>query len=165
MSLKYEPASEPLHIPASVRVVHLGRSTCHAIRGRGGTSQLGVGPSLTMSQLGCIPRSGDTPPCRMTGVTLHGIVSPEAHTLVATRCDHFRRAERAALQGYLAHKKPPPTLGPYGRPTPRVLRQSWGEALSYERRSWESLRRSWGGGCFLWARRPCSVPLTLNPEP
>ena len=63
--------------------------------------------------------SGGTTPCRMTGVTLHGVVSPE-------RSVHPDRLGMSKLyvQGYLAHKKqhPPqdPTvglcLGPYGGP-------------------------------------------------
>ena len=30
------------------------------------------------------------------------------------------------LQGYLAHKKPPPPLGPYSRAMTRALWWSWG---------------------------------------
>ena len=38
----------------------------------------------------------------------------------------------AGVQGYLAHKKQPP-LGPYSRPMPRVLLDTGGSTVSYER--------------------------------
>jgi len=82
------PALQPQRQrPLILGVVHLERSTCHAISGRvlslnrpepapRGTASAHPVESLGLYLL-IVDSSGDTTPCRMTGVTLHGVVSPE----------------------------------------------------------------------------------------
>ena len=67
-----------------------------------------------------------TTPCRTTGGTLHGVVSPEF-------LDYD--VGIALYRGTLLIRKRPP-LGPYNSPMPRAL---WG---------------SWGGGRFLMREVP-----------
>ena len=45
----------------------------------------------------------------------------------------FLNFDPSAVQGYLAHEKRPPPLGPPGGPGHSLAVGSWGGALSYER--------------------------------
>ena len=87
----YIELRRPRGFPAThtLRVVHLGRSTCHAISGRGGEST-----RILSHSLGTKFR---VKPLRSSHVGL----CPQTHV--------FPR--ESVLQGYLAHKKLPPPLG------------------------------------------------------
>jgi len=56
--------------------------------------------------------SGNTTPCRMTGVTLHGVVSPGLAARLKEGCSQawtsITICVLRTVQGYLAHKKPSP---------------------------------------------------------
>jgi len=82
-----------------VRVVHLGRSTCHAIGGRGDEST----------------RIPDSESERKDGRERTPL---KKHGRERKRKDGM---DRTTIQGYLAHKKHPPPVGPSSSPMPRDL--------------------------------------------
>ena len=78
--------------------------------------------------LGFTPQGGRSPPTALERPCSHA--DPNRLRPRDTPC----ASAAALLQGYFAHKKQPPFLGPYRRTMPRLLRRSWGGgAVSYER--------------------------------
>ena len=112
--------------------------------------------------LGIQPRvTGDTIPCRMTGVTLHGVVSLEAPSEPSPQ----RRRLMPCLSVLFlkcrgsSHIRNSAPLGPYSGTMTRALWKPWGGgAVSYERgnpvTSCRLLRAE-----NARPRRPASVPM------
>jgi len=100
------------------------------------TCCLSLPPSLTLSLC---------PPSPTNPTTLKQIASKErSDAQDKVNADVQARPPSWALQGYLAHKKQPPPLGPPQGPGHFVTTGSWGGTVSYDRGIPVSL--SWPGG-------------------